>query len=164
VGSTYEIVVFQAERNTTGSNYVLTLQGFNQTKSVCSVPAPPVTIQRDFQAQCPPGNKIVWSLFRWQAGVPAAAGIDFRAATNDDPLLLPTLPTDPTTVAIGSATTANSPPPPAVPVWAYDTTGVDARLQAAGQSSKQWLRVFMTFNGLPVLYQWQQLFDCIPAE
>jgi fibro-slime domain-containing protein len=35
-GSVYEIVVFQAERNTCESNYRLSLQNFNLTKSVCS--------------------------------------------------------------------------------------------------------------------------------
>jgi fibro-slime domain-containing protein len=34
-GSIYEIVVFQAERHVTGSNYQLTLQGFSAGKSVC---------------------------------------------------------------------------------------------------------------------------------
>jgi fibro-slime domain-containing protein len=34
-GEVYEIVVFQAERNTSGSNYRLTLQDFNLTSSTC---------------------------------------------------------------------------------------------------------------------------------
>ena len=34
-GNIYEIVVFQAERHVTGSNYKLTLSGFNAPKSVC---------------------------------------------------------------------------------------------------------------------------------
>jgi fibro-slime domain-containing protein len=34
-GKIYEIVVFQAERHVTGSNYKLTLSGFNAPKSVC---------------------------------------------------------------------------------------------------------------------------------
>ena len=34
-GGTYEVVVFQAERHTTQSNYKLTLKGFNTQKSVC---------------------------------------------------------------------------------------------------------------------------------
>jgi fibro-slime domain-containing protein len=36
VGGTYEVVVFQAERHTTGSNYELTLIGFNAPHSVCT--------------------------------------------------------------------------------------------------------------------------------
>lgn len=35
VGKTYEVVVFQAERHTSASNYELTLQGFNAAKSTC---------------------------------------------------------------------------------------------------------------------------------
>ncbi|MDQ3364469.1 MAG: DUF4215 domain-containing protein [Myxococcota bacterium] len=35
VGGTYEVVVFQAERRTSGSSYKLTLAGFNAAKSVC---------------------------------------------------------------------------------------------------------------------------------
>jgi fibro-slime domain-containing protein len=34
-GNIYEIAVFQAERHVTGSNYKLTLSGFNAPKSVC---------------------------------------------------------------------------------------------------------------------------------
>ncbi|HVR00885.1 MAG TPA: hypothetical protein VMT47_02025, partial [Polyangia bacterium] len=36
IGSVYEIVVFQAERHTTASNYRLTLSNFSGTRSVCS--------------------------------------------------------------------------------------------------------------------------------
>jgi fibro-slime domain-containing protein len=35
-GQVYEIVVFQAERNPTGSNYMLELAGFNPAQSVCT--------------------------------------------------------------------------------------------------------------------------------
>ena len=35
-GNIYEICVFQAERHVTGSNYKLTLNGFNSPKSVCT--------------------------------------------------------------------------------------------------------------------------------
>jgi len=36
VGHTYEVVLFQAERHTSASNYELTLKGFNAPKSVCT--------------------------------------------------------------------------------------------------------------------------------
>jgi fibro-slime domain-containing protein len=36
VGNIYEIAVFQAERHITGSNYKLTLRGFNAPRSVCT--------------------------------------------------------------------------------------------------------------------------------
>ncbi|HEY5285349.1 MAG TPA: fibro-slime domain-containing protein, partial [Polyangia bacterium] len=35
-GNIYEIILFQAERHVTGSNYKLTLSGFNAPKSVCA--------------------------------------------------------------------------------------------------------------------------------
>ena len=35
-GTVYEIVLFQAERHITGSNYKLTLRGFNAPRSVCT--------------------------------------------------------------------------------------------------------------------------------
>jgi fibro-slime domain-containing protein len=35
-GNVYEVAVFQAERQTTGSSYKLTLTGFNAAASVCS--------------------------------------------------------------------------------------------------------------------------------
>ena len=35
-GGTYDVVVFQAERHTSGSSYELTLDGFNDPKTVCS--------------------------------------------------------------------------------------------------------------------------------
>ena len=164
-GETYEIVVFQAERNTTGSNYKLTLQGFNRTTSQCTVPPPPQTLVRDFQAICPVGTEPVWQLFRWQAMVPATQSIVFRAGTADTQAALPAASSDPTTVPIGTADPVNSPVGGPL-AWTYDTMAVSGRLAAAvpSQKSKQWLRVFMTFNGTPTLNQWQQLYDCVPSE
>lgn len=172
-GSTYEIAVFQAERQTTGSNYRLTLQGFNRQVSQCTVPVPPPTLVRDFEAVCPPGNAPVWQLFRWKAIAPAGSSIDFRAATADSVAGLPAPPpaAAPTTVPIGTANPVNSPVGGPV-VWTYDTlpgpipVPVSQRLQVEGlgTKSKRWLRVYMTFNGQPTLFEWQQLYDCVPAE
>ncbi len=53
--------------------------------------------------------------------------------------------------------------------WTYDTNPgptprpVSQDLTAVGAVSKNWLRVYMTFTGTPVLYQWQQLYDCVPG-
>lgn len=165
VGNTYEIDVFQAERNTTGSNYKLTLQGFNRTTSQCSVTLPPTIVVRDFQGTCAPGSKLVWQLFRWKAAMTAGSSIAYRAATADTQAALPASETDPSTVAIGTATAVNSPDVPN-PSWTYDPQPVSAKLAAAvpTQTSKSWLRVYMTFTGAPTLYEWQQLYDCIPAE
>lgn len=173
VGQTYEISVFQAERNSTGSNYKLTLAGFNRQTSQCTVPPPPTTFVRDFEAVCGPGTTPVWQLFRWKAGVPAGAQIDFRAATAPNQAALPAAPPPaaPASVPIGSATPANS--PAAGPfVFVYDTlpgpvpVPVSKHLQVEGLGavSQRWLRVYMTFNGTPTLFDWQQLFDCVPAE
>lgn len=172
-GGTYQITVFQAERHTSGSNYKLTLQGFQHTISSC-LPPVNLTAIRDYSAVCPPGNSVVWQLFRWQAAV-ASGSIDFRAATASTQAALPATPVAaPTTVPIGSATAANS--PLAGPeVWVNDTSAgvpvtVAQHLKIDGNNtvSQQWLRVFMTFNPTagtsPRLDQWQQLFDCVPAE
>ena len=175
-GNTYQIVVFQAERMTVGSNYRLTLRGFVRARSFCALPQD-LTIIRDFEGVCPPGASPTWQLFRWKAAVPAGTSIDFRAATADTQAALPPAPSPaPTTVPIGSATSANSPaagpvvwvsemspgPPPApVPVSQH-------LRDDANTTSKRWLRVFMTFNpqtGLsPRLDEWQQLYSCVPKE
>ena len=176
VGGTYEIAVFQAERRTTQSNYRLTLRGFVRARSVCNPPAD-LTVVRDFEAICGPGEQPVWRVFRWRAAVPTGTSIDFRAATAEDPSLLPTTPAAaPVTVPIGSATPTNSPASGPV-VWVSETdpgppvtpVPVSQRLRdLAGTGSKRWLRVFMTFNPTsttsPRLDEWQQLYSCVPAE
>jgi len=174
-GSTYEIAVFQAERQTTGSNYKLTLQGFNRTVSVCTVPAVPLTYVRegDFVATCPAGNAPVWQLFRWKAIAPPGTSIDFRAATAATQAALPATPAAaPTTVPIGSATPTNSPAAANPVVWTYDTlpgpvpvpVSQHLQVEGLGTKSQSWLRVFMTFNGNPTIFEWQQLYDCVPSE
>lgn len=174
VGNTYELDVFQAERNTTGSNYKLTLAGFQRRLSSCTPPPPPQTLTRDYQATCPIGNAPVWSVFRWKAAVPnTASQIDFRAATAMTQAALPTDKTDPSTVSAGSATSTNSPAGGTVN-WQYlkqatapfDAIPIEAQLKAATpqKTSQAFLRVFMTFTGAPVLYEWQMLYDCVPAE
>lgn len=162
VGNTYEIAVFQAERNSTGSNYRLTLQGFNRQISQCSVPTPPSTFIRDFEGVCPSGTRVVWQLFRWKAAI-ASGTIDFRAFTGVDPATFPVSPTAPGTVPVGQANATNSPAAGPI-VWTFDPQPVSQRLTTAGQTSQQWLRVYMTFNGAPTLYEWQQLYDCVPSE
>ena len=171
-GATYEIDVFQAERNTTGSNYKLTLSGFNRKISQCTPPTPPAVFTRDFQAMCPVGTKVTWQLFRWKGAALPGATIDFRAATADDPTALPPAPPapSPTTVSIGQENSTNSPILGPL-AWTFDTNPapvsprpVSQDLAAVGQTSKDWLRVYMTFTGPAVLYTWQQLYDCVPTE
>ncbi|MBS2013914.1 MAG: fibro-slime domain-containing protein [Deltaproteobacteria bacterium] len=176
VGQTYEIAVFQAERNTTGSNYRLTLQGFNRNISSCT-PAPlPSTFIRDYQAVCAVGERPVWQLFRWKATVPAGSTIEFRAATAATLAGLPAAPppASPATVPIGTATSTNSPVAGPV-VWNFDVgpgptfapypVSQHLQVDGAGTVSQQFLRVYMTFsNSAPTLLEWQQLYDCVPAE
>lgn len=173
VGQTYEISVFQAERNSTGSNYSLTLAGFNRRTSVCTIPPPPATFVRDFEGVCPTGTSVVWQLFRWKAGVPAGAQIDFRAATASTQAALPAAPPPaaPASVPIGSATPANSPSAGPVvfvndnlPGPVPEPVSQHLQIEGLGTKSQQWLRVYMTFTGAPTLFEWQQLFDCVPAE
>ncbi|MFO0738992.1 MAG: fibro-slime domain-containing protein [Labilithrix sp.] len=190
VGTTYEIVVFQAERHTSGSNYTLTLRGFDKTVSQCIGPVK-TTVVRTFTADCPSGTRVSWDAFLWRAkitsgGGPSDAGgdagdggggpdptIDFRAATADDVAGLPNNPiAAPATVPIGQATKANS---PTGTTWAQELDGggkpvpVSYHLNLEGNTkSKALLRVFMTFNvqgtNSPTLYEWQQQFSCVPAE
>ena len=168
-GRTYEVSVFQAERNTTGSNYSLTLRGFERARSVCGTPSS-TTFVRDFQGECAPGHSVAWQVFRWRASVPPTSGIEFRGATSETVAGLPaTAAPAPATVTIGSATNANS-PVSATPAWqnAPGPVPVSQRLRDdAGTASKKWLRVYMTFNvtgGSPRLDEWQQLYDCVPNE
>ncbi len=173
-GRTYEVSVFQAERNTTGSNYTLTLRGFERAVSSCVFPTS-TTFVRDFQAVCPTGHGVHWQLFRWRAAVPTASTIDFRAATANTLAELPAGPAAaPATVGIGTANPTNS-PAAATPAWVTETSGlgdpipVSQSLRDEGAtSSKRWLRVYMTFNagagGSPRLDEWQQLYDCVSNE
>lgn len=175
VGSTYEVVVFQAERHTTGSNYTLSIGGFDRTYSTCIVPSTR-TIVRDFKATCEPGFRPSWQLWRWRASIPTGTSIDFRAATAETTAALPIAPAAaPTTVSAGSATNTNS-PNTGTPTWQNLVSAtkvpipVSSQLtsEGGGALSKTYLRVFMTFNSLgtsaPRLDEWQQLYDCVPAE
>ena len=173
VNGVYEIALFQAERQTTGSNYQLTLGGFVRERSDCSF-AQNITMTRDFEAVCPSGHQLAWRLFLWRASVPGTNTITFRAATANTQATLPTTPAPaPATVPIGVATSSNS----SASAWANDTNPgppvlpvpVSKRLtDLGGAPSRRWLRVYMTFGltggGSPRLDEWRQLFDCIPNE
>ena len=172
-GKTYEIAVFQAERNTIGSNYKLTLQGFTRQRTTCTKSPPPQTFIRDYQAVCKAGTRVQWQVFRWKGLVTSATqNVAFTAATAETQAALPASATDASTVAIGTATNTNT----VATAWAYQPcaaqpcepsvtpTPVSAILKADGQTSQSWLRVFMTFNGTPTLTEWQMIYDCVDAE
>ncbi|MBK6462861.1 MAG: fibro-slime domain-containing protein [Myxococcales bacterium] len=173
VGRTYAISVFQAERHVTGSNYVLSLAGFERARSACSFPGGQ-TIIRDYAATCPPGHVAKWQLFQWRAAVPSGGKIDFRAATAATQAALPPGPGPaPLTVGIGTADAVNSPLLGPV-LWRNEVDGfaqpvpVSQSLRTeAGVGSQSWLRVYMSFTtgaGSPRLDEWRQLYDCAPDE
>lgn len=134
-------------------------------------PAPlvSVTFTRDYQAVCPIGTRVDWKFFYWQAVIPGGTNIAFRAATADTSAMLPAAPPGaaPTTVSIGNATTSV-----VAPSWAQDARTVADHLYndppGPGVKSKEFLRVYMTFNpsggAAPLLQSWRQTYDCVPAE
>lgn len=144
----------------------------------------------DFEAICAPGHRPVWQLFQWRATTPPATSIEFYAATAATQAALPPqspLPALPTAVPIGIANDAFS--VAGASGWTYDSHGAtpppgrnpfDPRpvsfhlandplpVPAPSITSKQWLRVYMLFKASvalsPILYEWRQLYDCVPAE
>jgi hypothetical protein len=133
-------------------------------------PLSPFTFTRDYQAICPVGTRVKWQHFYWQAIVAAGTTLDFRAATADTQPLLPGLPpaAAPITVPIATASTSVT-----APSWGQDARTVADHLlndptAGAGSVSKEWLRVYMTFNPTgniaPILQAWRQTYDCVPAE
>jgi hypothetical protein len=134
-------------------------------------PAPPpaATFTRDFQAVCEAGSCPVWQAFEWQSTIPTGANIAFRAATSTTEDALPPSPpaAAPTTVPIAEATTTVLSPD-----WDTDANTVAWHLAneppGPPQNSEAWLRVYMTLNpsatNSPVLWGWQQLYDCTPCQ
>ena len=96
------------------------------------------------------------------ATVPTGAKLIFDAQTKLDEgsHYVPTTP-----VSLGSttlSTPANS--------WERSSTTVDAALQAEGLASRPYLKLRVTFvpdpdgEAPPVLNDWRQIYDCLPAE
>ncbi|MBX3259325.1 MAG: hypothetical protein KF782_06510 [Labilithrix sp.] len=174
----------------TAEEKALAYQLFQLTACVGAPPAPPPTppppptpssqtFVRDYEGVCPSGHRVQWQLFQWQARVAAGASIEFRAATADDPASLPPAPPPaaPATVSAGTADSINSPALGPLD-WQWDRNGAGDPLPISyhlqndppgpSQPSRRWLRVYMTLhsNGVvaPLLYQWRQLFSCVPQE
>jgi hypothetical protein len=140
---------------------------------------PTVTFTRDYQAVCPAQTKVKWGVFYWEATIPGASSIAFRAATANTQALLPASPGTPPTAtsrSIGNATTTV-----ASPAWSCDgcpgaPVTVDYHLQndvpTPDSLSQDWLRVFMTFTpdnstnpaSSPTLNAWRQTYDCVASE
>ena len=105
-GQTYEIAVFQAERATTGSNYKLTLSGFNRKISVCTPPTPPpppasTSYTQVYTSSCPKGYGASWDLLGYSATLTGSSTISFGAQTGPT-VAGPWLPS-PTPAAVASA-------------------------------------------------------------
>jgi hypothetical protein len=139
-------------------------------------PAPPppppalasAVFTRDFYATCDPGYKLVWQAFNWDADIPDGTRIQYFAATSTTSAGLPPVVTAaPATVPIGQATMSV-----AAPFWGSDEDTVDWHLQneppGPPQTSESYLRIYMVFEPTgttsPTLYDWQQLYDCIPDQ
>ncbi|HET9930637.1 MAG TPA: hypothetical protein VFQ35_08115 [Polyangiaceae bacterium] len=115
---------------------------------------------RIFASNCPSNYKVRWGNLEWHANAPSSTHIDFRASVADAPdgfsggLFL------------ASANMDNVNVPPAD----LQRVDVGAALEAAEIPSAQYLRITMEFfpsdDGFtaPVLYDWDQRFDCLDAE
>ena len=139
-------------------------------------PPPPLmaaTFTRDFHGVCLPGYRVVWQAFNWDADLPPGTTIAYFAATASDgpdggePDLPAMVSLPPATVPIGIATMTTL-----APSWGTDAHTVDWHLQneppGPAQQSQDWLRVYMvlepTATTAPTLYDWQQLYDCVPDQ
>jgi hypothetical protein len=118
--------------------------------------------EREYLAECPFGTHPAWRYFEWQATVPDGARLDFEVQTklDEDSDYAPASP-----IGIGSTdetTPANS--------WQRSDTTVDAALQAEDLASLPYLKLRITFvptpdgDFPPVLNNWRQIYDCLPAE
>jgi hypothetical protein len=115
---------------------------------------------RVFASKCMPGYKVRWGSFEWHANAPSSSHIDFRVAVSDSPNSFDG------NLLIGRADTNNINVPPD-PLQRVD---VGALLRDAEIGSAAYLRVSMEFypsqDGFtaPVLYDWDQRYDCLAAE
>jgi hypothetical protein len=125
--------------------------------------APPLTAATytvDYDSNCPEGTKPEWQFFSWKATVPASTSIVFEAST------AATQPGLDSATQVGVGTAASN-----AAVWTSDPNTVDWHLRndpTPKQASRRWLRISMRINPVgtttPTLSQWQQTFDCKPAE
>jgi hypothetical protein len=128
----------------------------------CQVPpTPPHFTQgkfsRDFEAVCKQGDYPKWRLFEWKTATPLDSSVTFEVATADtDPLL----ETAPLTFLAKETDDSN----------ATTFHAVEISQKLPGQISKRFLRVTATLTPSadgeesPVLLDWRQSYDCVPAE
>ncbi|MGC4091797.1 MAG: hypothetical protein QM756_28720 [Polyangiaceae bacterium] len=116
--------------------------------------------QRVFPSNCPTGYKVRWGNFEWHADAPSTTSIEFRVAVSDSPSMFSG------SLLIGRTDVNNSNAPPA----ALRTVNVGDALKDAEIVSAPYLRVLMEFTPsadrltAPVLFDWNQRYDCLAAE
>lgn len=122
------------------------------------------TFTRDYEALCPPGTKVTWRFFSWQASIPTGTNIVFTAQTAPAQASLAAAPS----VGAGTASVTTTP----AGAWFHDANTVETHLNndipGNRLTSERWLRISMLFNPsgaiTPILYNWRQVYDCIPNE
>jgi len=152
---------------TTDANCCNFSSGSRCSNGTCAVPPPILNYTqtqfvREYSANCPAGKGPVWRFFQWQAATPAGTSLVFTAATKN--LLGDSYGAN---VAIGTM----APPPYVTSTWTSGPITVDQALQNAGQASKNYLRVTITFvpkttqpEATPTLSQWRQNYDCVDNQ
>lgn len=118
------------------------------------------TYTRIFASNCLPNYKVRWGNLEWHAEAPSSTHIDFGVSVADSPNGFSG------GAFVGRADSGNLNAPPAE----LQRADVGAALEAAEIGSAPYLRVTMDFfpseDGFtaPVLYDWDQRFDCLAAE
>lgn len=118
--------------------------------------------EREYVAECPFGTHPVWRYFEWQATIPTGARLDFSVQTKleegDD-----YRPSTPINIGSATLTTPDN-------AWQRSSTTVDDALKSKGLGSFPYLKLQVRFvptpdgNAPPVLNNWRQVYDCVPAE
>jgi hypothetical protein len=120
------------------------------------------TFEREYVAECPPGYKVAWRFFEWQATIPNDTSIDLEVQTKpkEDAAYEPV-----PSVALDSIVESSAPTK-----WVHGTVTVDEALASENVGSRAYLKVVMTFNPnndgnvSPILHAWRQNYDCLPGE
>lgn len=132
----------------------------------CQVPPPiffDATYTRDYVGTCGAGERPVWRLFEWQSTTPAGTSIVFRAQTRETT-------TDTWVPAASVPLGTAAAPPESTAGWTNGGATADARLRAANEYSRSWLRVFADLKTSPdrtlspTLREWRATYDCVAAE
>jgi hypothetical protein len=148
--------------------------------NVCQAPPPLVSYSgssftRDYSASCPQTYAVQWQYFSWQSNTPLDSSVVFTAQTasstagfvstsNPIPVQIGTAKADPSWIADGWPTSAQT------PTWVASANTVNNDFTAVGQQSLSVLRVTATLNPstspkeTPVLQDWRASYDCVPSQ